>query len=234
MSQTAFLLFALTAFATTAIADDPSPSPGETTVAEGSAPVHRTQVDSNGGQTYIYVGGSFPSGTQPGRFEFLFDFPSADGSTSGYITPLLFERVAGELYTTYVIRGIGRSFTVNISSAPQTLPFEILEGTTVTPSGNYTFGFANALVNSSGQQIVGSAGAVDMDNPADSGAGVGGPGTTNHWSVTNVGDPPAQGPPSALGTSFGAPGSGADWTFYGSFRTYSMQAFGVIASATNQ
>jgi len=93
----------------------------------------------------------------------------------------------------------------------------------VTPTANFTFGYVNASVNSSGAQLAFSAGTVDMDNPADSGEGTGGPATTNDWLVTNVSPYPVV----ALGTSFGAYGSNANYIFWGSYRTYSAQAFGV-------
>ncbi len=197
------------------------PAPAITT--GGSTPTHRSQVDTSPGNVYIYVGGSFLAGTHPVAFQYLFDFTES-GNTSGYSTPLLFERIAGELYTLYVVRGIGKGFKVDMNSLPRTIPFEMINGVKVCPGGNFTFGFVNAIVDAGGSQLASSPGAVDMDNPADTGQGVGAAGTTNDWSVTNLRPFPTV----SLGTTFGAQGSGADYVFWGSFRTYSAQAYGLI------
>jgi hypothetical protein len=47
-------------------------------------------------------------------------------------------------------------------------------------TGNFTFGFVNALVDSSGAPVVASQGVVDFDVPAEGGPGVGGAATTNN------------------------------------------------------
>ena len=85
--------FYLTAFGSRAVAGDNGADPATTTytpVAEGSTPTHRSVTDTFSGQVNIYVGGSFPAGTNLLYFQFLFDQTTA-GNTSGYITPLLFE-----------------------------------------------------------------------------------------------------------------------------------------------
>ena len=172
-------------------------------------PTHRSSVDANGGQTYIYLGGFFPAGTYPRAFEYLFDFAGSNGNTTGYIRPLLFERVPGELYSSYVVAGIGEGFQAAMNPLPQTIPFDIVEGIKVTPSGEFTFGFVFALVNASGEQLAASSGVMDMDLTPDSGTGVGGPKTTN----------------------FGEEGAPRDYHFLtccGPVRTYSAQAIGAV------
>lgn len=198
-----------------------------TTVTEGATLTHRSNVDNDSGQVYIYIGGLFPVGTTPTTFSYLFDFAGPAGNTTGYITPLLFERVAGPFYTIYVVRAIGQGFSVAISSSPQTIPFTIVEGASVTPHGNYTFGYVNGLVNASGVLTAMSSGTVDMDYPADSGTGVGGAGSYNAWGATGEG-----GITVALGTTFGG-FSGADFSWVNNFypvRTYSAQAQGTVSA----
>jgi hypothetical protein len=157
------------------------------------------------------------------EFQYIFDFTEA-GNTTGYITPLLFERTSDESYVIYTVVGIGKGFEVSLNSSPRAIPFEVIEGTAVPTNHNFTFGYVNATVNSSGTQLAASSGTVDMDNPPDSGEGVGGAGTTNDWSVTNRSPYPNV----ALGTTFGAPGSNATYAFWESYRTYSARAIGVI------
>jgi hypothetical protein len=231
MKQHLFLLAIAALTQWTASAQTPVADGGTaatyTVVAQGSTPSHRSYEDTAYGQVYIYVGGSFPAGTYPAWFQFLFDFAGPDGNTTGYITPLLFERVPGEIYTYYVIAGIGQSFQVSgISPLPQTIPFKILEGVKITPNANYTFGFVNAMVDANGVQTASSAGVIDHDYPADSGAGVGGATTTNDWMVTFVNFEPKVG----LGATFGLSGSEASYDFYEAFRTYSALAYGLVSS----
>ncbi len=171
--------------------------------AQGSSAIRRAQVDTSPGQVYIYVGGSFPTGTRPAELKYLFDFTTA-GNTTGYLTPLLFERVSGEYVTYYVVRGIGDGFFVSLNPLPGRVPFEIAEGLKESTNGNFTFGFVNAIVDLAGNQLDSSPGTVDLDNPADSGPGIGGRGTNNDWAVTNVSPVPVV----AIGTTFGV--SGAD------------------------
>jgi hypothetical protein len=104
----------------------------------------------------------------------------------------------------------------------------VIEGTKVSTKRRFTFGFINAMVNSSGVPVETSPGAVDMDNPADGGDGVGGAGTTNDWEATANWATPN--PVVAPGTTFGASGSGADYIFFESYRTYSAQATGIVVT----
>jgi hypothetical protein len=198
-----------------------------TTVTEGSTTTHRANVDGDGGEIYIYIGGSFPTGTSPTTFTFLWDFVGRGGNSTGYITPLLLERVPGPFYTVYVVRAVGQGFSVAISSSPQTIPFNIVEGVTTTPNVEFTFGYVNALVNASGQEVMSSSGTVDMDYPADSGPGVGGPGTLNTWGATGAPQPITV----AIGTTIGGY-SGTDfaWVNYYPVRTYSAQAQGTVST----
>ncbi|MGA2591970.1 MAG: hypothetical protein ABSH32_18825 [Bryobacteraceae bacterium] len=200
-----------------------------TPVAEGSTPTHRSLTDTFSGQVNIYVGGSFPAGTNLVAFQYLFDLTTA-GNTSGYITPLLFEYKPVEAFTVYTVVGIGRGFEIKqLGSVPQAIPFDVIEGTKVPTSGNFTFGFTTALVNSDGVPVATSPGVVDFDAPSDGGQGVGGPLTTNDWAIT-LGRP---GPPPvvALGTTFGV--YGADYALNSpaaqqSYRTYSARAIGMF------
>ena len=61
----------------------------------------------------------------------------------------------------------------------------LVEGLKVPTGANFTFGFVNALVDSTGTPVLTSQGAVDFYNPSDGGQGVGGASTTNDWVVTN-------------------------------------------------
>jgi hypothetical protein len=208
------------------LAGDKTVSPAATwaPVAEGSTTTTRAETDLDSGEVYIYVGGAFPALTHPVAFRYLFDFTES-GNTSGYITPLLFEYSLVNGYAVYTVAGIGQGFRVDVNSAPGTIPFTVLEGTAVPPNANFTFGYVNAIVNSSGTPLVTSTGTVDFDIPADSGEGVGGSGTTNEWRVTAVSPSPVV----AIGTTFGPTGSGADYTFFPQSRTYSAQALGKVA-----
>ena len=103
-----------------------------------------------------------PAGTNLVAFQYPFDSPQVDGATTGYITPLLFEYNPAELYTIYTVVGIGKGYDVALNSAPQAIPFEITEGTKVPTGTNFTFGFVNALVSSSGVPTASSLGTVDM------------------------------------------------------------------------
>jgi len=216
----------LSAFGSLALADDNTaatkPAASNRLVAEGSTPTHRSQTDRSSGLVMIYVGGSLPAGTNLVALQYLFDLTTA-GNTTGYITPLLFERTPGAINTVYTVAGIGKGFQVALSSTPQAIRFEVTEGLRVPPNGHFTFGFVNAGVNSSGVPITTSEGIVDFDQPADNGEGVGGTGTTNDWAVTNSYSPS---PVVALGTTFSV--SGADYDFFPSSRTYSALAIGAL------
>jgi len=223
----------LTAFGSRAFAGDNGTNPAVTytPVAEGSAPTHRSQTDGAIGQVYIYVGGSLPAGTNLLAFQFLFDRTNA-GNTTGYITPLLFEYNSVEAFTVYTVAGIGKGFEVELNSAPQKIPFDVVEGTKVPTGENFTFGFINALLDSSGTPVLTSPGAVDYDNPTDGGQGVGGTGTTNDWTATSLGPPY---PVAALGATFAAPAANAEYSFTfltpdSPYRTYSAQAIGALAA----
>src|ERR1039458_4381408 len=111
-----------------------------TPVAERSTPTHRSVTDTEAAQLNIYVGGSLPVGTHLLKLQFLFDLTTA-GNTSGYITPLLFEYKSVEAVTVYTVVGIGQGFEVQLSSIPQEIPFEVIEGTKVPTHANFTFGF---------------------------------------------------------------------------------------------
>jgi hypothetical protein len=193
-------------------------------IAQGSTPTHRTVTDAEFAQLNIYVGGSLPAGTNLLYFQYLFDLTTF-GNTTGYITPLLFEYKSVEAATVYTVVGIGRGFEVKLSSVPQAIPFDIIEGTKVPTSNNFTFGFITAIVNLSGVPVATSQGVVDFDGTyPDGGPGVGGAGTTNDW-VWTVGGPP---PVVALGTTFGL--VNADYTLGIHYRTYSARAIGAVVT----
>jgi hypothetical protein len=200
----------------------------ETAVFEGSTLTYRSVVDGDSGQVYIYIGGAFPAGTNLSTFKYLFDHTGPEGNTSGYITPLLFTRELHGADVLYTVVGIGRGFTVDLNSAPGTILFDVVEGIKVPTNGLFTFGYVNAFVDANGNQRLRSPGTVDMDESLDGGEGVGGAGTTNAWATT------AQGPPFptvGLGTTFGVYGSGADFGFFTTSRTYSAVAVGIVASS---
>ena len=215
----------LTAFWSSALAGDDTTS--YTPVAEGSTPTPRSVTDTFSGQVNIYVGGSFPAGTNLLYLQFLFDLTTA-GNTFGYVTPVLFEYKPVEAFTVYTVVGIGRSFEVKLNSVAQSIPFDVIEGTKVPTNGNFTFGFVTAIVNSSGVPTATSPGVVDYDTPPDGGQGVGGPLTTNDWEWT-IGEP---GPPPVitLGTTFGLSGSNAGYALGMPYRTYSAAAIGALAA----
>ena len=103
---------------------------------------------------------------------------------------------------------IGKGFEVELNSAPHAIPFEIVEGIAVPTNAHFTFGFINALVDSSGSPVETSSGVIDFDNPSDGGEGVGGIGTANAWAASSAAYPVA-----ALGTTFAGPGCTADEIF---------------------
>jgi hypothetical protein len=222
------VVFWLTALGPRALAgDNAANSTTYTPVAEGSTPTHRSVTDDFSGQVNIYVGGSLPAGTNLIAFEYLFDH-TTEGNTTGYITPFLLEYKPVEAFTIFTVVGIGKGFDVTLNSAPQAIPFELIEGTKVPTGGNFTFGFTTALVDASGVPVVTSPGVVDYDTPPDGGQGVGGPLTTNDWEWT-IGEP---GPPPVitLGTTFGLSGSNAGYALGMPYRTYSAAAIGALAA----
>jgi hypothetical protein len=227
MKLSALPTLAALIFLCTASAQVPTAVATTTTVTEGSTTTHRSNVDGDGGEIYIYIGGSFPAGTSPTTFTFLWDFVGRGGNSTGYITPLLFERVPGPFYTIYIVRAIAQGFSVAISSSPQTIPFNVVEGVTTTPHAEFTFGYVNALLNASGQEVMSSSGTVDMDYPADSGAGIGGPITLNTWGATGASQPITV----VLGTTIsGYAGTDFAWVNYYPIRTYSAQAQGIVST----
>jgi hypothetical protein len=233
-TQTLLLSFAaLSMWTASAQVNIPTQTTSSAPVAEGSTPTHRSDTDTDPGQVYIYVGGSLPAGTHLLELQYLFDHTSG-GNTHGYITPLLFEFKPVESFTVFTVVGIGKGFEVQLGSAPQAIPFDVIEGIEAPTSGNFTFGWVTALVDSSGVQVVSSQGVVDFDTPSDPGHGSGGQLTTNDWAF----DVGGQGNPVvALGTTFSV--YGGDYVDYvlnyppatqsaQSYRTYSAQAIGVV------
>ncbi len=83
-------VFLFAAFGSRALAGDDTIS--YTPVVEGSTPTHRSETDTFSGQVNIYVGGSFPAGTNL-LYQFLFDVTTA-GNTSGYI--VTFRQLTGQ------------------------------------------------------------------------------------------------------------------------------------------
>jgi len=219
MAVPCLALFSLAGFEPRALA-------GNATNTQGSSLTHRSEVDEWTGQVNVYVGGALPVGTNLAAFQYLFDLTDA-GNTTGYITPLLFEYHSVEAFTIFTVVGIGKGFEVKLRSVPQQIPFEVIEGTRVPTSGNFTFGYINAMVDSSGVPLLTSPGTVDVDNPTDGGLGAGGVGTRNDWLASNSFSPT---PIVGLGTTFGAPGANTDYTFFLPYRTYSAQVFGIVVT----
>jgi hypothetical protein len=216
--------FLFTTFASRALADDHGANPAVTytTAAQGSAPIRRSLVDTSSGQVYVYTGGLLPAGSHLATLQYMFDF-TQEGNTTGFITPILFEATTVEGFTIYTVAGIGKSFGVKLAPGLQAIPFNIIEGKSVTTDGSFTFGFINAMVNSNGVPVAISPGTVDMNDPANTGQGTGGVGTTNNWAATATSAPPS--PVVTLGTTFGGPGSSVAFTFVPPYRTYSAQAY---------
>lgn len=196
-----------------------------TKTVEGSTLTHRADVDSAYGEVYIYTGGAFLPGTHLASFTYLYDFAGQAGNSSGYITPLLFARQFTGNYVLYTVVGIGKWSEVEINAPAQEIPFDVVEGIKVPTNGDFTFGYVNAIVDASGVQLANSAGTVDNDEYLDGGEGVGGAGTTNNWAVS-AGPAPSVN----LGATFGDAGSGADYSFFSTTRTYSAEAAGIVAT----
>jgi hypothetical protein len=195
-----------------------------TLTIEGSSPTDRQQTDQYVASVYIYTGGSFPARTVVTDFQYLFGFGEF-GNTTGYITPLLFEAESSGEYTIYTVRGIGEGFEVALNPTAQKLPFDVVDGTKVTTNAKYTFGWVNALVDSTGTPSATSMGCVEFDNPADGGQGQGGSSTTNDW-VASI----SQNTVVSLGATFGVAGSGARNLLFSGYRTYSARAGGVVVA----
>jgi PEP-CTERM motif len=169
---------------------------------EGSAVIPREALDLAVGQVYIYGGGFFAPNETVTTFSFLGipGYPGFDFSGQRYMTPLLFEETAPNVF---VVRGIGAGETVTSSGSVQSFSFNLQEGLGTTTSGLFTFGFINALVDASGNPTATSAGTVSLKETVDPGAGLGGPLTNNDWVFT----PSDPGVVVGLNTSFGRPGT---------------------------
>jgi hypothetical protein len=222
--------FMFIAFGPRALAGDKMANPAisYTTTSQGSAPIHRSQVDTSAGQVYIYTGGFLPAGGHPAVIEYMFDF-TQEGNTTGFITPILLGTSTAEAFTIYTVVGIGKSVAVQLGPGKQKIPFDVIEGNKVITDGQTTFGFINASVNSTGIPVEISPGTVDMNDPANGGEGTGGPGTTNQWEATAT--TAEASPVVTLGTTFGAPGANANFSFFWPpYRTYSAQAWITVAT----
>jgi hypothetical protein len=152
---------------------------------------------------------------------YLFNLTTA-GNTTRYLTPLLFEFKSVEAATVYTVVGIGKGIEVSLSSSPQVIPFEVVEGTKVSTGANFAFGFMMAILNSSGVPTLAGQGVVDFDTPSDTGEAVGGAGTKHDW-VFGPSEPTV-----AVGTTFGL--ANADYALGLPYRTYSAQAIGALAA----
>lgn len=218
-----FNWFAAYPFGSRALAGDDGSNPAVTytPVAEGSTSASRAQTDEAHGLLVIYVGGSLPAGTNLVAMRYLFNLTTA-GNTTRYLTPLLFEFKSVEAATVYTVVGIGKGIEVSLSSSPQVIPFEVVEGTKVSTGANFAFGFMMAILNSSGVPTLAGQGVVDFDTPSDTGEAVGGAGTTNDW-VFGPSEPTV-----AVGTTFGL--ANADYALGLPYRTYSAQAIGALAA----
>jgi hypothetical protein len=174
---------------------------GMATPLGGSSLVSRPYVDTSSGQVYIYAGGFFQPGTQVGVFSLF----TGDFVGQREVTPILFELTSPGVYT---VRGVGTGDLVSASALTQSFAFGLQYGTATAATGNYTFGFINAFVNTIGVQTSSSAGVVAFNTPVVGGTGVAGAGTTNDWvftpTLSNISIP--------LGTTFGLPGQVASWT----------------------
>jgi len=169
---------------------------------EGSTIIPRVALDLAFGQVYIYGGGSFDASETVTTFSFLGipGYPAFDFSGQRYITPILFEQTAPNVF---VVRGIGAGHTVTSSGSIQSFDFNLQQGLGTTTSGLFTFGFINALVNASGVATATSPGTVSMDEVPIAGNGLGGSATSNDWVFTATLPNVSVG----LGQSFGRPGT---------------------------
>jgi len=204
-------------------------SVGRAGTIEGSAVIPREALDIAFGQVYIYAGGSFDNGETVTTFSWLgiAAYPGFDFSGQRFMTPILFEQTSPGIF---VVRGVGAGQTVTSSGSVQTFAFNLQEGIGTTTSGLFTFGFINALVDSSGNRTASSAGTVSVSETVTPGPGIGGPSTTNDWVFT----PTLSGLNIALGASFGRPGTtGATFAlnpgegFENTDRTYSATLAGI-------
>ena len=169
-------------------------------VIVGSQAIPRDNLDTASGSVYIYAGGTVPSGSEMGSFTFY-----GSATSPGYITPILFEQTSSGVFA---VRGLGTGRIVTGSSSPQSFGFDRAIGSDIAANGNYTFGFINSLLDSSGDAVAQSTGTVDMTFEAvQPGNGLGGAATSNRWVYT----PSTLGIDVPLGTTFGVPGTVADF-----------------------
>src|SRR5450631_3773913 len=93
----------------------------------GSAVIPREALDIAFGQVYIYGGGFFAANETVTTFSFLGipGYPGFDFSGQRYMTPLLFEETAPNVF---VVRGIGAGETVTSSGSVQSFNFNLQEG----------------------------------------------------------------------------------------------------------
>jgi PEP-CTERM motif-containing protein len=206
---------------------------GRAGTIEGSSVIPREALDIAFGQVYIYAGGFFDPGVTVKTFSFLGlpAYPGFDFSGQRYITPILFEETAPNVF---VVRGIGAGETVTSSGSVQSFNFNLQFGLGTTTSGLFTFGFINALVDGNGNPTATSAGTVMLKETVDPGAGLGGPLTNNDWVFT----PTVPGVTVGLNQSFGRPGT-TGTTFVlnnplggeeSTDRTYSASLAGFVSS----
>lgn len=165
----------------------------------GSALIDRALADEATGAAYIYGGGKFDTNSHVGTFSWFGNHFAFDGAR--FITPFLVEEATAGIFT---IRGVGTGRTVLNTGAIQAFDFGLSFGIDVTNSSDFTFGFANSLVDLGGGLTSSSVGAVDFDLGPISGTGVGGPETSNRWVASRGASGPV---PLSLGTTFGVPGT---------------------------
>jgi hypothetical protein len=165
---------------------------------EGSTDTARPLTDTALGQVMIYNGGFFDNGVTVSTFKFF----DANGTGARFVTPILFEETSTG---SFVVRAIGAtdSFSTN---GDQTFAFASQNGSPITTSGVFTFGFIEAAVTSNGDQSTSSTGGVDLTNPFEGPSGVSA-GTTNDWVFTPT--PGSGGVNVHIGQSFNIPGVGA-------------------------
>lgn len=185
-------------------------------INEGSTATGRANQDTAAGQVYIYNGGVFPTGETVSFFNWF--GPAFAGTID--LTPLLFSVSGGQ----FTVQAIGATESVTNGTFSSSNAFGLQVGTNVTGTG-WTFGFIEALANSSGGISGATAGGVQFNSPIDGGTGVGGGGTTNDWVFTPSSDTITT---VALGTTFGSNGTFAlNNPALGGFnvdRTYSANA----------
>jgi hypothetical protein len=193
-------------------------------LTEGSAQINRNNLDVASGQVYIYDGGFFNNLETVTTFSWLGDMFAG----SRFMTPILFQETSTGVYT---VVGIGTGRTVTSSGGIQSFSFGLVSGTATTgASGQFVFGYVNALLNSNGTEGSSSAGTVDMNIPLSGGTGVEGGTTTNDWVFTTIGTPVTV----SVGTTFATPPNSGNFalnsgTGSAQDRTYSAQLTGTVS-----